>query len=164
MGFKIPDKYKEMQKEIYDRKYITYKNEKIHVTELEDRSVTMEMKNEMRMNPYAQDAMPRKLTSGALVETTKYYLSHCSQPKYPCSTYDESLVHKLLPELLKRFNELLEENRQIKGAYDDRCEDIDFYVNSLREIDTHIRSTNDPIENVINTLKGTLPEYQCEYD
>lgn len=34
------------------------------------------------------------------------------------------------------------------------------YLESLREIDTHIRSTKEPIPYIIETLKNTLPEYQ----
>jgi hypothetical protein len=105
MGFKLPDSFYEKQKEIFEKKYIIYKDEKIHVSELEDRSVSWDMKNEMRMNSYAQDDLPSKLTDKALIETAKYYLSNCSQPKFPCSTYDEALIHKILPELIKRLEE-----------------------------------------------------------
>jgi hypothetical protein len=41
----------------------------------------------------------------------------------------------------------------------------DFYklsgvpLEALREIDTHIRSTINPVPYIINTLKNTLPEY-----
>jgi hypothetical protein len=31
---------------------------------------------------------------------------------------------------------------------------------ALREIDTHIRSTDNPIPHIVITLKNTLPEYQ----
>jgi chromosome segregation ATPase len=34
------------------------------------------------------------------------------------------------------------------------------YENALREIDTHIRSTSEPISYIIQTLKETLPEYK----
>jgi hypothetical protein len=33
------------------------------------------------------------------------------------------------------------------------------YENVLREIDTHIRSTSEPVSYIIQTLKETLPEY-----
>ncbi|MNR58348.1 hypothetical protein D3C85_1793230 [compost metagenome] len=42
------------------------------------------------------------------------------------------------------------------------CEQIDFYINALREIDTHIRSTSEPVAYIIETLKNTLPEYKEE--
>jgi hypothetical protein len=34
------------------------------------------------------------------------------------------------------------------------------YEEALREIDSHIRSTSDPIPHIIETLKNTLPEYE----
>lgn len=36
------------------------------------------------------------------------------------------------------------------------------YLEALREIDTHIRSTSAPIPHIINTLINTLPEYKQE--
>lgn len=35
-----------------------------------------------------------------------------------------------------------------------------FALEALREIDTHIRATSDPVPYIIETLKRTLPEYQ----
>jgi hypothetical protein len=105
MGFKLPDSFYEKQQRIYNMKYITYEDKEIHVSKLEDRSVTSEMKKEMRMNSYAQDDLPPKLTDAALIETAKYYMSNCTRPNFPCSTYDEALIHKILPELIKRLEE-----------------------------------------------------------
>jgi len=65
------------------------------------------MKFEMRINSYAQDDLPPKLTDEALINTAKYFMSQCSRPKFPCTTYDESLIHKILPELIKRLEERL---------------------------------------------------------
>ncbi|WP_165571670.1 hypothetical protein [Cytobacillus praedii] len=36
------------------------------------------------------------------------------------------------------------------------------YLNALREIDTHIRSTPEPLEYIIKTLLETLPEYEVK--
>jgi predicted nucleic acid-binding Zn-ribbon protein len=36
------------------------------------------------------------------------------------------------------------------------------YENALREIDTHIRSTSEPVSYIIQTLKETLPEYTVQ--
>jgi hypothetical protein len=106
--FKLPDEWIERQKEIHNKKYVTYNDKEVfHVSDLKDRSVTVEMKKEMRMNSYAQDDLPPKLTTEALIDTAKHYLSHCSKPRFPCVTYDEGLIHKLLPELIKRLEEKL---------------------------------------------------------
>lgn len=106
MGFRFPDSFYKKQKEIFEKKYIEYKGEKIHVSELEDKSITSDMKKQMRMNSYAQDDLPPKLTNEALINTAEYYLSNCSKPRFPCTTYDESLIHKLVPELIKRLKEV----------------------------------------------------------
>jgi DNA integrity scanning protein DisA with diadenylate cyclase activity len=42
------------------------------------------------------------------------------------------------------------------------CDQIDFYINALREIDTHIRATGEPVSYIIKTLLKTLPEYTIE--
>lgn len=116
MPFKLPESFYEKQREIYEKKYILLDNgEQIHVSSLEDRSVTPEMKATMRMNSFAQDDLPPKLTDEALIETVKHYKNNCSRAKYPCSTYDEALVHILLPELVKR----LEEKQQSKQKLED---------------------------------------------
>ena len=106
MGFKLPDSYYEKQKEIFNKKYIDFNGKEVHVSEFEDRTITIEMKEKMRMNSYAQDDLPPKLTNEALIETAEYYLSNCVQAKFPCTTYDESLVHRILPELIKRLKEI----------------------------------------------------------
>ena len=98
MAFKFKDKH-------FDLRYIDYEGEKVHVSELEDKSVTIKMKQNMRMNSYAQDKLPPKLDTEALLYTAKYYLEQCSRRNYPCSTYDEAIVHILLPELIKRLEE-----------------------------------------------------------
>lgn len=105
MGFKLPDSYYEKQKEIHNKKYIDYEGKEIHVSELDERSVTLEMKNKMRMNSYAQDDLFPKLTDAALTETAKHYLNNCSQPRFPCATYDEAIIHKIVPELIKRLED-----------------------------------------------------------
>ena len=106
MPFKLPDSYYERQKEIYNLKYINYNGKEIHITELEDKSVTSEMKKEMRMNSYAQDDLYPKLTDEALIDTAKYFMSQCSRPrKFPCTTYDESVIHMILPEMIKRMED-----------------------------------------------------------
>jgi hypothetical protein len=105
--FKLPDEWVKRQQEIYDLKYITYQGKKIHVSEFEDRSVTSEMHNEMRMNSYANDDLPPKLNNAGLIEKAKQYLGECTQTRIPCSTYDEALIHNIVPELIKRLEETL---------------------------------------------------------
>lgn len=51
------------------------------------------------------------------------------------------------------------EIQQLKDVYQDRVDDVDFFMKQLREIDTHIRSDKKPVPYIIETLKGCLPEY-----
>lgn len=44
--------------------------------------------------------------------------------------------------------------------YEDLRQGEEIYLNALREIDTHIRSTSEPVKYIIETLLKTLPEYQ----
>lgn len=39
---------------------------------------------------------------------------------------------------------------------------VSMLMSALREIDTHVRATSDPIPHIVETLKRTLPEYAEE--
>lgn len=104
MGFNLPAEYLERQKEIQESKYVEYDGKRTHVSEFADKSITPIMQGQMSMNGYAAQDMPPKLDNAALVETAERYLVNCSKT-YTCSTYEESLLHTILPELLKRFKE-----------------------------------------------------------
>lgn len=105
MSFKLPDWWEKKKQEEYELKYISYNGEQIHVSELEDKSVTPEMNKNMRMNSYAQEDLPPKLTDETLIEKAKYYKTQCSHPRFPCATYDEALIHNILPEMIKRLGD-----------------------------------------------------------
>lgn len=106
MTFKIPEKYKQLQKDLYAKKYIIIGDTEIHVSHLKDRSVNVEKKQKMRMNSYAQDDLYPKLDNEALIYTARHFIANCSTPRFPCATYDESLIHMILPELIKRLEGL----------------------------------------------------------
>ena len=106
MAFSFSDTFKKEQERRHNLKYITIGDKQVHVSKLKDRSVTPEQYKEMRMNSYAQDDLPGKLTDAALIEKAKYFLKNCTpQRSFPCTTYDESVIHKILPELIKRLEE-----------------------------------------------------------
>lgn len=108
MVFKLPERYLKKKQEEYELKYIKLGDKQIHISELEDRSVTPELKSKMRMNSWAQDDLPPKLNDEALVKTARSFMSQCLVPsKFPCSTYEEALIHRILPELVKRLEEKL---------------------------------------------------------
>lgn len=99
------EEFQKRKQEEFEKKYITYNSEEVHVSEFDDKSVDYDMKKGMRMNSYAQDDLTPKLTDEALIETAKYYQSNCTKPKFPCATYNDAIIHNLLPELLKRLEE-----------------------------------------------------------
>lgn len=56
-------------------------------------------------------------------------------------------------EARRKAEEAWNENDAIERAYHKLIE-------GLREIDTHIRSTPEPVQYIVETLKRVLPEYQ----
>jgi vacuolar-type H+-ATPase subunit I/STV1 len=64
----------------------------------------------------------------------------------------EEAVLSLFRKLDREYWELLERFGQLQAK-------AEKYENALREIDTHIRSTSEPVSYIIQTLKETLPEY-----
>lgn len=104
MGFRIPNK-EEKQIENHNKRYFHHNDMKVHITDFQDKTINIEMKENMRMNSYAWDDLPPKLTDEALIEMAKQFQSQCSTPRFPCSTYNDALIHKIVPELLKRLVE-----------------------------------------------------------
>ncbi|GLO66241.1 hypothetical protein [Oceanobacillus kimchii] len=105
MAFKLPEYLQEIKEQRYELQNVNYKGQKIHPESFEDQSVTKEMISQMTMNSYGQEKMFKKYNNELLIEKAKYYLTQVSRPNYPCSTYDESLVHNIVPELIKRLEE-----------------------------------------------------------
>lgn len=101
--FQIPNEFEKFKKERHEKQYFKHHGEKVHVTDFEDKSITKDMLTDMRMNSYANEIMPPKLDDEALIEKAEHYIAQCTQSRYPCSTYDEALIHTILPELIKRL-------------------------------------------------------------
>lgn len=106
MAFKLPEEWLIKQQEEYEKQYVIHKDKEIHVSEFEDKSITPQQLSEMRMNSYAREKLHPKLNTDALINTARSYLSQCSRSRYPASTYDEALVHLIVPELISRVEEL----------------------------------------------------------
>ncbi|WJV20780.1 hypothetical protein QU593_10220 [Rossellomorea marisflavi] len=116
---KLPKEYYDLVQATEELKYIDYDGKRIHVSDLKDRSVTTHMKNKMRMNSYAQSDMPPKLTDKALIETVTHYRKNCeTTSSTPYVTYNDNLIHVLVPELVKRMNELIRENGILNATMD----------------------------------------------
>lgn len=104
--FKFPESWLIKQQEEYEKQYVIYQDEKIHIDEFEDKSITPQHLSDMRMNSYAREKLYPKLSTDALINTSKSYLSQCSRGRYPAITYDDALIHLIVPELLNRIEEL----------------------------------------------------------
>lgn len=105
MPFRLSPEWEQKRQERELLKQVIYEDKEHHVTTFMDRSITPPMLEKMRMNSYARDDIFPKLTTETLLDRAKYYQSQCSTPRFPCSTYNESLIHKIVPELIKRLEE-----------------------------------------------------------
>ncbi|MNJ77569.1 hypothetical protein D3C77_751020 [compost metagenome] len=38
-----------------------------------------------------------------LIKKAKYYVDQCGRYNYPATTYDEAIIHVIVPELIKRL-------------------------------------------------------------
>lgn len=94
----------ELEKD-YERRYVYIGEKRVHITEIEDRSITKEDLEIMRMNSYAREDLPKKLNNAAMVHTAREYYKNCMKTVYPCSTYEEGIVHGLFPEMVERMVE-----------------------------------------------------------
>lgn len=78
--------------------------------------------------------------------------------------YHKTGNEKFFKSVQSEKKAIVKSHKDLEEVYQDRVDDIDFYLKVLREIDTHIRSTSEPIPHIIETLKVTLPEYQNDFD
>lgn len=92
------------QQELYDKQYVLLPDgtEK-HVSEFKEKSVEWDEYKDLRMNSYAQDLFFSKMTDNLLINRATYYMGQCGFRRYPSTTYDEALIHFVVPELLKRL-------------------------------------------------------------
>jgi hypothetical protein len=60
------------------------------------------------MNSYAHDKFFSKMDDELLIERAEYYISQCARYHYPATTYDETVIHVIVPELIKRLQEYKE--------------------------------------------------------
>ncbi|MFJ3388869.1 hypothetical protein [Lysinibacillus sp. NPDC086135] len=95
---------------MHEKQYVLLEDEKQkHVTEFNDRSVSNDEYSKLRMNSYARDKFIPKLDDNALIDTVGYYVSQCEQYRYPATTYSEAIIHVIVPELLQRFELMINE-------------------------------------------------------
>lgn len=103
MVFKFPKEYEEKLKKENELKYVLFEDgSKKHVSEFDNKSISPDEYQTFRMNSYARNEIYPKLTNETLLEKAEYYISQCHKP-YMISTYNDAIIHLILPELLKRI-------------------------------------------------------------
>lgn len=85
------------------KEYIEYGNDYVHVTKIKNHTVTPTMLKDMHMSSNTRAELPPKLTDEALIQTAENYLKQCTPNDYPAVTYDQALIHSIVPELLNRL-------------------------------------------------------------
>lgn len=70
--------------------------------------ITLEEWRTFRMNSWEREALYPLLDNEALIDTARHFKSNCKPPYYgKATTYDETLVHVILPIILKRLEDQL---------------------------------------------------------
>lgn len=106
MGFRFSEKFEQKKQEEFEKQYVNWGIVEQHVSEIKDGSLTTGMLQYARMNSYAQDKIYPKLTNEALIEKAEYYKNNCGRSQYPATTYNEALIHLIVPELIQRIKDL----------------------------------------------------------
>lgn len=163
MTFKFPKEYEDKLKQENELKYVLFEDgSQKHITEFKDKSIAPTEYQTFRMNSYARNDIYPKLTDETLLEQAEYYISQCHKP-YKLSTYNDAIIHLILPELMKRFKELQlsdtsKEESSIKYYNEMQLleESLKIYKNEneLYEISTHI---DDFMYELHPNEKGEIP-------
>lgn len=110
MGFRISTEMEEKRKKEEALQFVLHKGEEIPVASFEDQSISTNLLEEFRMNSYATDKIFAKLDNETLIKQASYYQGQCGSYSYPAATYNEALIHVIVPELIKRIQQLSEKN------------------------------------------------------
>lgn len=104
--FKFSPEHKERQRKIRRLEHVLLGDTQVHIDDFEERSLSDEILKHLRMNSYAREKLPSKLDNQALIHKIESYMEQIPNKYEICSTYEESLLYLLLPELLKRYKEI----------------------------------------------------------
>lgn len=157
MAFKLPKEFEKQLKKENELKYVLLEDgSQKHVTEFENKSISPEKYQTFRMNSYARNEIYPKLTDETLLEQAEYYISQCNKP-YRISTYNDAVIHLILPEMMKRFKELdIIINNQVEQLIRNGKEIIRL---TEEHMDTLVYlSTFKDIESVHNAIKDVIEE------
>lgn len=100
------------KQEIHANMMVDYLGEKIRVADIENQSLSFQQYKETVMSGYVRDYIYPKLNNTALMEVATEYKNQCSEPLRPVTTYNDALIHLIVPELLARIEELEKQNKR----------------------------------------------------
>lgn len=100
---------------IEDQEYVEFQNHFVHISEIEDRTVSLDDLKKINKTTIVRSELPPKLTDEALIKTAEHYFMQCTDTGYPFVTYADALIHTIVPELINRLKEqtgLLSEHKE----------------------------------------------------
>lgn len=59
----------------------------------------------MPMTTYAREKLPPKMTDETLIQIAEKYAANVTQMHQPAVTYEEVLIHSIVPELIQRLKD-----------------------------------------------------------
>lgn len=92
------------QKE-YSMEFVEFKNQHIHVDDLPDRAVSPADLKNMPMTTYAREKLPPKMTDETLILIAEKYSAQVTLMHQPAATYEEMLIHSIMPEFIQRLKD-----------------------------------------------------------
>lgn len=101
---KSPAARAELEK-AHNMAFIEYRGQRIHVDDLPDATLTTDDLKHVPMTTYAREKIPPKLDDETLIQTAEKYAKQVTQIHHPAVTYEEALLHTILPELIKRLKD-----------------------------------------------------------
>ena len=111
--FSIPDKPKgkhveqayASEKHLDQLESFIHQGKRIHISELPDQSFTAEDLKNTSLSRHAMDKLAPKMTDDLLLAKAKQFSNQVTQKNVPTITYEETLLHVYLPELIKRLED-----------------------------------------------------------
>lgn len=107
--FKMPDKIRE---EMYNRRYLTYRGETVHVTDFEERSLGVQDVGYLEMGRFVLGDICEKMTTDALEKEYIEKRFKCEDIKNRSVTYNDAIINLMMPEIIKRIKRLTVGNKR----------------------------------------------------
>lgn len=108
--------------------------------------VTREEVAELRLNSWEWEALVVALDREAFVAHVEHALKNSSQPKRPCSTYDEALIVVHVPELIKRY-------QRAATAADEFAGTVDGVREALGQKETHYLVVAGDVKELVEAVQ-----------